>query len=406
MERLEKEKIVVMAYGLLIIITALPLACEYVMQGGNIMLWLHRIEEMVNANEFLLFPSAEVMTMFDERVSTVNSNLLLYVPVFLRKMGLSITTAYRLYMLLIQIVTVLGARAFFDSIFQEKITSFIGVLLFITCPYRVYICYDTANLGLAAAWALTVVYAWAVSKMCQNSKNWKIYAVAILTAAGIASADVILFVMVIGLSAVCFLISGKVSILFSVMGGCVLSMPVLMYVLRYLVLGNLELYHLPLESITMRGYTPGQILSSFAYASDRPGLGIALFGASALLGYMLFIGEISLKKTSLRWMVDGAALMLFLTTVYFPWDFIQRVAAIFHRFVSLIGSPNIFMGIGCFLLSIPSAYAVGHLKFQENKFLRYGMSVIIVIAAVGASIWHCNTLTYTRQPMFLIDTLQ
>ncbi len=405
MEQLEKKKIYGLAYVLLLVVASLPLACEYIMNGGNILAWLARIEEIVNTGSFSMYPTAQITVIYPDKSAAVNSNLLLFFPALLRKIGFTITSAYRIYMFLLQILTVVAVRAFFRSLFKEEFSAYLGTVLFITCPYRIYVSYDVANLGEVAAWAMACAYAWGVLKVCQGSKNWKVFVVAILALAGTAYADIIIFAIVSGISLLSYLINKKLWGIPLYIGGCVLAFPALIYVLRYLVRGNLEQYQLPLGSIMDNGYTPGQLLTSFAYRSDVPGIGIGLFGALVVLCWLMVIGEISFQNKAWKWNFVVLVTMFFCATVYFPWDMVQRVAGIFLRFVGLIESPNVFMGVGCFFASIPAAYAVRSLRKKEGKFLQYGIPMLIVIAAIGAAIWHCNTLTYMREPMFLVNTL-
>ncbi len=408
MELREKKRIAIVAYGLVAVVASLPLACEYVMRGGDILLWLSRVEEIVQmwkTGNLCLFSSVEIMQPYGNQSSAVNSNLLFFFPALLRTCGWTITSAYRLYLLLLQIVTVLGVRAFFREAVQDEWTAYIGTVLFITCPYRIYICYDVADLGAAAAWTFVAVYAWGVMRICRSGWKWTAVFVTLLATAGIAYSDVVVFVIASGLSLLYCLYAKQWKALVVYAGGCVLSAPALIYFVKYLVRGNLNGYEISLGSIVPNGYTPGQIFSSFAYRDHLPGVGLGLLCAIAVLCWLKVTGDMTGQHKNGKFAVVTGILMFFCGTVYFPWDMVQRVAGMTLRFVSLIFYPNVFVGFGCLLISIPAACAVGQLRKQKNDFLRYGIPAVILIAGFGVAIWLCNTLTYVREPMFLLETI-
>ena len=114
-----------------------PLGCDYIMEGGIVAEWLARVAEMAEGfrrGEFCLFPSLEA-----RMASGIAEN--------------------------VQIGTFLAALLCFKRVLgQERVgmSVCIGVVLYMTNPYRIYICYDVANLSQATAWMLLPIYVWAV----------------------------------------------------------------------------------------------------------------------------------------------------------------------------------------------------------------------------------------------------
>ena len=82
-----------------------------------------------------------------------------------------------LLLCMIQVVTLLTSMMCFRSIFKEaetRLSTYFGVLLYMTCPYRIYICYDLTDIAKAAAWMLLPLYVWALTEIMGQRKVLKI----------------------------------------------------------------------------------------------------------------------------------------------------------------------------------------------------------------------------------------
>ena len=129
-------------YVVIVVAASLPIACAYVMNGGEILLWLARIEELktgLQSGDINLFVSAELTAAYGGQAYALNSNLWFILPALMRLVGISITSTYRIFMLLLNLITLFSAKYFFETVFKEKNTAAVGVLLYMTCPYQIFI---------------------------------------------------------------------------------------------------------------------------------------------------------------------------------------------------------------------------------------------------------------------------
>jgi predicted Kef-type K+ transport protein len=73
---------------------------------------------------------------------------------------------------------------------------------------------------------------------------------------------------------------------------------------------------------------------------------------------------------------------------------VQRVSGVFLQWVSLLGSPAIFWGIACFILSFLIPWVVEELSKEEKKELAKGSWIVIWLGAMAGAVYFCNTLTF------------
>ena len=395
-------------YVIIYIIASLPIACSYVMSGGDILIWLARIEEVRNGirvGEILMYPSAELTVAYNAQISALNTNLWLMIPVFFRIIGFTITNAYRVYMLLLNLVALLCAKKLFEQLFERKSVAAIGALLYMTSPYRIYICYDKANLGQVAAWSLIPLVIWGMIFSYRSKREWLSVGLSGIALAAVGYADGVLFIITLGISMVWLIYSKKAKVFCSLLIGGILYLPGAIYMLRYLLKGGMEVWRLPLSSISESGYRLGQFFSSWTYRSGCPGLGMGLMIALANLVLICFVEGKQYVIKKYGYFVILFILCSFMSMQVFPWDVVQRVGALFLRLIPLMETPGICFGYVSLAAGVLGAYGIECTLTQEKLFHRVGVPIIVVLASIGVAVYMCNTLTYSRVPMFLIDSL-
>jgi hypothetical protein len=413
-----EKQLCTILYGILLVTACIPLMGNWIVSGSDhLIYWLDRIEEVsggLRGGYSVLFPSAESVLYYNGQTEALDSNLWLLIPAFLRNLGFTITSAYRLFMLLIQGVTLVSAVLLSKELFSDRLTAAFGVLFYMTAPYRIYLCYDGGYLGEAVVWMLLPLFIWGVCGTCRQQygdlKRWdrrRILALAVstLSFAGIAYADSMML-LILGAAAV---IGGvwfrRWTVLLPLAAGTILFLPGARYFLRYLLKGGYEYLSLPLGSISGGGYAFGQFFASYTYLEGMPGLGLGLFGALLMLLYIYFLKEMPKMSGGCSFALVSSALLLFMSTKLFPWDLLQRVGAPFLRVIGLMGTPRIFFGLASAALCLPAACAMGAVSKQPQKFIRIGIPIMIAVGAIGISIYLCNTISYNHMPWFFQDEL-
>jgi hypothetical protein len=413
-----QKQLCMILYGFLLVVACIPLMGNWIVSGsGHLLYWLARIEEVgdgLRMGQFMLFPSADLVLYYKGQNAAWDTNLWLMIPALLRNLGFTITSAYRLYMLLIQVVTLFSAALLARTLFSDRVAAAFGVLFYMTAPYRVYLCYDVGNLGQAVVWMLLPLFLWGLCGLSrQPLPKWKgwdrprmvSFGITALSFAGIAYADsMMLFVLGVAtlIGSVWF---RRWIILLPMAAGTILFLPGARYFLRYLIKGGYEYLELPLGSISGGGYAFGQFFTSYTYPEGMPGLGLGLFAALIMLLYLCFLREMPKMPGSCGFSIVAFVILLLMSTKWFPWDILQRVGTPFLRGIGLLGTPRIFFGLASGILCYPAAWTLGCVCKQSRKFMKIGIPLMIAVAAIGISIYLCNTISYTHMPWFFQNEL-
>ena len=131
-------------------------------------------------------------------------------------------------------------------------------------------------------------------------------------------------------------------------------------------------------------YTPGQLFSSFALPDEMPGMGLALMMALLFLVWLLWTRpQAILTKLHVRFGLLGVAFC---------------VVAVCYD--------GRFLGWALFAFAVLTTDAFRKAKEETHLFAKVIIPVMLIVTAMGISVYHCNWMTYTSAPMFLEDTIE
>ena len=383
----------------------LPLSCGYLMGGGIIGEWIARVKEVAlgfGEGRLYLFPSAEVFAECGGYQNPMDSSFWLLLPGAIYKFTGKMELAYGVYMFLVQVGTLAFALFMFCGLFphrDRKMPACFGVLLYMTCPYRIYVSYELGDFSQTAAWMVLPLYVWAVTGILEENGRRKRYVlVAALALAGIGYGDVVYFLVAAGITLLAGICKKRLWAWLPVVLGSLLFLPGLYRLARYLFLDEFGELNLPLKSIMPEGIRPGQFFASYAFRDGHPGMGIGIF-VCMLAGIWLIFVERKTFCKKCRAFMSIALLGAVLSLEVFPWDLFQRLGFWALKLVSLIGTPVVFWGIASACLCIPAAYAMEQTGRHEDKRIAFAVPVIVLLACLGLCIYQCNMLTYTRFPL-------
>lgn len=389
-------------YLIIFIAVSIPVACGYICEGGIVIQWITRVDEIASAfshGQFLLFPSEEAALSTAGAMNALHSNLWLFLPALVYLLTDSIVLSYQFYILLIQLGTLLFSLLLFRRLFDDKVSVFFGVLLYMTCPYRIYICYDEANLMQAAAWTLLPLYVWAALGIVKGIKTYQNMIWAALALALIGYSDSIMLLIIAGLTVIAILFSRKPALFLPVVIGIAAFLPGAGRLMQYLLSNAFGDWDISLQSIMPKGYTLGQFFTSYAYLPGTPGLGLGLFISLAACVWLYFAAGQMKMRRDCRFFTAISFVLMIMSLKIFPWDFFQRAGSVFLKLIPLIQTPAVFFGLACFALCVPAAFAMGRIYRNSNKVISVGVPVIVLVASIGLAIYLCNTLTYYRLPI-------
>lgn len=394
----------------------LPVSCGYIMTGGIVTEWIARVKELA-VGGLRLFPSAEALEAGGLRENGMDSNLwFLLSGIFYRLTGNMVLT-YRLYMLGVGVGTMAFAMLFFGRFFREessRLSAFFGTLLYLTCPWRIYVCYDRADLGLAAVWMLLPLYGWAAvglaraeklgtgrkERFFQSTMIWNAV-VAAAALAGVGYADMVCFLTLAGVTFLGTLWGKKVRLLLSVAGGAVLFLPALGRLGNYLFADGFRELEMPLKSLMPEGYRLGQYFDTYVYRDGHPGMGLGMLLCLLTGLWLWFVRKDKKAACAERFFAIMALFLSLLSLRYFPWDLLQRLGVWALKLVSLPGTPALFGGLAMAFACVPAAGAMGRMSRQENRLAAVAVPLLVILFGIGVCVYQCNMLTYHRMPMEL-----
>lgn len=388
-------------------VTLFPLGCNYIMDGGIVAEWTARVAELAEGfrgGRLCLFPSLEARMASGIAENAMNSNLWFMLPGALYLLTGKMVLAYKGYMLSVQIGTFLAAFLCFRQIFHQGrmgMAGCVGVVLYMTNPYRIYVCYDAANLSQAAAWMLLPLYVRAVYGLAGPGGRHKCqcFLVAALALAGMGYADMVFSLTAAAVTVLAAIPARRPLLCAVVAAGYLSAFPGVLRLGRYLFTDAYAEWGIPLRRIMQNGYRVGQFFSCYAFRDGKPGMGLGMMLCLLTALWRRFVwGE----KGTDRGKRGFAAIALFLTALSlscFPWDILQRLGGWSVKLVSLIGTPAVFWGMATAAFCIPAADSIERISRCENKLTAHVVPIAVILFSAGICIYQCNTLTYGRLPM-------
>lgn len=393
-----------MLYILIFVFTSAPVFCGYVMEGGDGVIWLSRIREMresLTGGAVLWFPSPALITAFDSQSVAFDSGIWLLPAIALQMLGVGEQMSYCIFTGMIGIATMGTTYFMMRAFFENKVTVLYGVLFYMSCPYRIYICFDKADLGQSLVWTLMPLLVGGLVRLRLGRGRKVVWGcISTLAYAGIWYADARWGVIIGGCVGVYLMLWERwFASLFLLAVGAVLSMPVIIYLARYLVKGGMQVWNLPLGSIMGKGYTIGFFMTNWTYRPDMPGLGMALAGAFLLMLWLYWSGYGPKMHKTIKGLLTVTGLLTLVSLKYFPWDYVQRLGMPFLRFVGLLEMPGVFWMLANILFTIPATWTIGELRKKQDVLWRWVIPVIFLIIAMATALYLCNSLTYMRLPL-------
>lgn len=388
------------AIALIAIVSLLPVVCNYIMTGGIVSEWIVRTAEL--SSGLHLFPSTETFLSMWSTENAMDSNLWFFPAGILYRISGNMVLTYRIFMLTLQTSTLFFAKLFFERLFADsetKLPSFYGILLYMTSPYRIFVCYDLADLSAAVVWMIMPLYAWAMLGLLRGDKKWKDVVIASLSLAGVGYAEIIHFLILAGIGVFSAVYFKKIVPLITAAAGTVLLLPALYRIVQYLFLDAYTELGMPLQTIMHKGYRFGQFFSAYVFRDNHPGMGLGLLMCLISGLWIWFVvGEKRAQRQ--EWVFVFLSVLLALCSWHsFPWDFVQRLGVWALKIVPLINTPAIFAGLAGSCLCVPAAAAVGRISGMGNKLIARAFPVMVLLACLGICFYQCNMLVYNRLPL-------
>lgn len=423
MSEAEREKKVNIALVCLVItvVTCLPLFTDFLLCGTKLSYQLIRIEALKDAlQQYSLHLWAKPEWIHPSGLSFVfyYGDTFLYIPAVMNLLGLSVQTSYRIFLILINIMTVLVSYKVFEKMFQDKYIGVLGSALYSASIYRMFLLYGEAELGeiLALIFLPIVLYGCYLMFVRENEK-WAYLWIAIglsgmlrshILSVGIA----ILFVLIL---AIIYIKRYREKFVWIQTGLTILTVALLnlnyLYTMfRYVTCGRYQINPFAGQRIQTNGIQPAQLFMCFYQAggshefgvngiSDAVpvGIGFSLFVGIMTFLYLMFVYRVDYDKNIKRngWIAFSiGTIASFCSTLCFPWDSMAELGAATATIVSMIWQPWHFLQIG--LLAFTVLGCMTYLMVRQKDIL-YGKlyGVASVVAALLFSSYLAANMLFT-----------
>lgn len=159
----KKTKTVVFGLGLVTVLSSLPLMTDYIMNNGDTIYHLNRIEGLKDGILSGQFPVRIAPRWLEDNgyaSAIFYSEIFLLPAAFLRILGFTVTTSYHIYIFLLNFLTASTSYYCFKKMFRSEYIGLLCSALHTLSLYRIYKTYMTGGLGetLAMIFLPFIVY--------------------------------------------------------------------------------------------------------------------------------------------------------------------------------------------------------------------------------------------------------
>ena len=140
----------VLCIGLIVLFACVPLMTNYLLSGQDLTFHLMRIEglaEGLKQGQFPVKMQPVWLNDYGYPVSIMYGDLFLYVPAVLRIIGFSLQASYKIYLVMIQIITAINTYLCCKEIAEDRKLGVVGCFLYVFATNRMTNIYYRAAVG-------------------------------------------------------------------------------------------------------------------------------------------------------------------------------------------------------------------------------------------------------------------
>ena len=396
----------------IVLFTSLPLSNYYLFEfrGHDLYFHLLRIEgikEGIQSSQFPVRMQPNWMNGHGYGVSLFYGDILLYFPAFLRIMGLGVQTAYKCFILFINILTTGIAYYSFKRLFRDDKMGLLGCMLYTTSIYRMVCIYVRAAVGEYCALMflpliITAVYEilWQEEREENLRSSWVL---GVIGFSGLILTHVISTETTAVFAVIFCLINWKrtfkkCAFLQFVKMGLGILVCTCWFIIPFLDMLRGE-YRInsgnSVAAIQTQGTFLGQLFNLFPYAqgdalshSAIEGVGIGdelcysiggglMAGAIFFTLYWINYGQKKNKYFLLgkmTWIISG--ILMVMTTIYFPWNDLSRLGDVLSFMIKNIEFPWRLLGLSTLFLTVLSLLTI---KAYTGLSIDRGKIVCVIV---------------------------
>lgn len=424
--------VVLFGVPLLALVASLPAMVDYNITGADFGFHLMRIEALTKhicQGEFFSRIESLWLSGHGYANSVFYGDTFLLVPSLLQIIGFSIDSAYRMYIIAVNLATACLAYVCFAKCFRSREIGMFGCVLYTLAPYRLYNIYNRAAVGEYTAMIFLPLLAWGFYRIYSEDPDQKGYlwnwVIPMLGFSGLIQSHVLTCEMAgVCVILLCVILWKKT---FQRNTFLVLATTVIMTVLvnawflvPFLDLMASDKYYFSNNAnalIQNRGVLLAQLFytlqaagSSSRFAEtgmvDTEPIGI---GAALMICVLVWLGVLfKYKRDSLS---DGqrkerkaanvalllGCIMLGMSTCYFPWDFLSTHSRLLASLVGSLQFPTRLTGMATMCMTMV-ACVVGIWMLREQYSFVSGKTILVCIGLVAlvSGTYHVNDVLLSK----------
>ena len=407
-------------YLVIIVMASIPLFNNYLIRGHDIYFHLMRIEGLaqgLRAGEFPVRIQPAWYDGYGYAVSVFYSDLFLYPAALLRLLGISLQDAYKVYVVLCNVATTLISCYSFGKIFRKREIGVFGSCLYTLAPYRLVNLYTRGALGEYTGmifWPL-LIYS-CVLLLNEDRNKVQLQKGAVLMGISMAgmlqshmlTAEIACMVLLLLVIVYCRRIFHKEVMLAgcgAVAAALGLSAWFLIPFLDYMLFGRFNINSIRNNDIMIQrqGAFLSQVFAIYDNAVGQSldagagtagdftqGAGLSLMLSVIILMLLCIRGYLKQEERRNRQITITAAglgaLMVVMSTLYFPWNRLCRISRIFRYIIVKIQFPWRFTGVAVGLLVVVWCAVLNYIEREydrRKKVITICLAVGILLLSVG-----------------------
>lgn len=411
-----KNKKYILLYIIFIIAASIPLMNDFLIRGHDIYFHLMRIEGLAQGMQNGQFPVKIQPVWYDDygyAVSVFYGDLFVYLAALLRLLGFSLQNAYKGYLVFCNIATIMITGYSFGKIFQNPYIGAFGGFLYSMSAYRLVNLYTRGAVGEYTGMMLLPLLIYACVLLLDEEKKKESLKKGALVL-GVSMACILQSHMLTAEIA-CMVLAGVVVLYWkrvfckevllagvkAVAIALGLSAWFLVPFLDYMLCGEFNINSIRNNDILIQrqGVFLSQVfalidnaigqsldLSAGTQGDFAQGAGLGLMLAIPALFVLFFMGyQKKEEKKKQRLAVTAAfvsLVMVGLSTIYFPWDTLCRVAKIFQYIIVKIQFPWRFTGVATAVLALLWCAVVSYIwrQYGQKKAVALAAGVVLVMS--------------------------
>lgn len=418
-----------MAAALLLV--CVPCLIDYNLWGDDWGFHLLRVEGLINGLEDGQFPvriQGNWLRGYGYAVSVFYSDLFMVIPMLFRLIGFTVTTSYRMFLVVINIATLLVAYQCFRRCFKSISIGAVTAILYMMTAYRMHNIYMRASIGETLAQIFLPMVFYGFYRIFTEDNKAKAYkqnrmlltiALTGIIQSHVLTCEMLAFCILI----LCVILFKKVlqketflELVKTVIATLLLNLWYLVPFADYLMTGKFNVGNaetMVIKTTQKWGIYPTHSLFLFYGGGTRGGVegvgmnwtGAFSIGAALLFVvlcwlYLEFVGD--MKKSSFagkklgRVMFGYTVLFFVLTSCYFPWDALQNMGGIMETLIMSLQFPYRFLSVAGLTASVLAGVLLCYLKEEKEAFYYRGAVLLLVGIAVFFNAYQINNFLNTR----------